>query len=137
MINPYKNLPIDKNMNPMQDFPTPFLAKFRTTSENATVSSIINLTPDTTTLEVSAIGGPAVLRWVGTGDTQGSVITIAGATANYDNVIPTATVRRFAVPIEGIYAAPSSLVGVNIENGLYRRVAIKSIGIASVMMSEF
>lgn len=136
-VNPYKNLPHDKGNVPMQEFPAPYLSKARYTSENATASSVISVSHDTTTIEVAAVGGAAALRWVATSDTQGSVITIAGATANYDHVISTGDVRRFAIPIESSYNAPSSMVGANRMNGLYQRVAIKSMGVASVLLSEF
>ena len=137
MINPYPPLPRDKGNQPMQEYPSPKLANARYTSENATTSSVISVSHDTTTLEVAAIGGPAVLRWVATSDTQASVISNAGATANYDHVIPSGTMRRFAIPIESMYQAPSSMVGANRLNGLYQRVAIKSVGIASIMTTEY
>lgn len=139
-VNPYKNLPRDSQGNPMQEFPAPFKAKARYTNENGIASSVITVSHDTTTLEITANGGAAIMRWVASADTEGSVIGIAGATSNYDHVIPANTLRRFAIPIETTYQAPSSMVGINIENGLYRRVAIKSatlLGLSSVLLSEF
>lgn len=139
-VNPYKNLPHDKGNVPMQEFPAPYLAKARYTNENAVASSVISVSHDTTSIEITANGGAAVMRWVATSDTQGSVIGVAGATANYDHVIPSNTMRRFAIPIESMYAAPSSMVGANRMNGLYQRVAIKSatlLGLSSVLLSEF
>ena len=138
--NPYKQLPRDKNEGIMQDFPAPFLSKARYTNENGVASSVISVSADTTTIEITANGGAAIMRWVASADTQGSVIGIAGATANYDHVIPANTLRRFAIPIETTYQAPSSMVGANVQNGLYRRVAIKSaalLGLSSVLVSEF
>lgn len=138
--NSYKQLPVDKGGHPMQQFNAPFLSKARYTNENGVASSVITVTPDTTTLEITANGGAAVMRWVASTDTQGSVIGVAGATANYDHVIPANTMRRFAIPIERMYQAPSSMVGANIQNGLYQRVAIKSatlLGLSSVLVSEF
>ena len=145
MVNPYKNLPHDKQNNVMQEFPAPFLAKARYTSENGVASSVISVSHDTTSLEITANGGAAIMRWVPTSETAGvgaaaSVIGIAGTTSNYDHVIPANTMRRFAIPIETTFQAPSSMVGANRQNGLYHRVAIKSatlLGLSSVLVSEF
>lgn len=139
-VNPYKNLPRDKFDGIMQEFPAPFLSKARYTNENGVASSVITVSQDTTSIEIAANGGAAIMRWVPTTDTQASVVGIAGATANYDHVIPANTVRRFAIPIETQFSAPSSMVGANRQNGLYQRVAIKSaalLGLSSVLVSEF
>lgn len=142
-VNPYKNLPHDKGNVPMQEFPAPYLAKTRHTKENATVSSVVSVSHDTTSIEVAASGGFAVaIRWVPTSETAAvspfaSIITLAGATSNYDHVIAKDTVRRFAIPIEVMATNNSSMVGANRTNGLYQRVAFKSMGIASVLLSEF
>lgn len=133
--NPYTGLPHDKYGVPMQNYTPTASVKASYSYENGAASSVITLTPDTTVIEIAAITGPAVMRWVRTADTQGSVVSAAGG--NFEHVITTAAVGKFAVPIETVYQAPSSMVGANIINGLYRRVAIKSIGIASVMLSEF
>lgn len=133
-----RGLPRDNGNFPMQEFPAPVLAKEQYTSENATTSSVITVTQDTVQLEVAAIGQSAALRWVATTDTEASVVTIAGATANYDHVIPSGSFRRFVIPRETIgQTSRSSMVGANRLNGLYRRVAVKSIGVGSVMVSEF
>ena len=122
---------------PMVEFPAPLKAKARSTNENATASSVISVTHDTVQLEVAAVGQAVGLRWVPTSDTQASVVTIAGATANYDHIIPSGAVRRFIIPIETQGASQGSMVGANRLNGLYQRVAIKSTGIGSVMVSEY
>jgi len=46
-------------------------------------------------------------------------------------------VRRFVIPIETRADQGSSAVGINRGEGLYQRVAIKSIGIASVLTTEY
>ena len=122
-------LPQDGSGNSMQEFPSPKRPLARITSENATVSSVISLTHDTTSIEIAAIGGTASMRWV-------SIVTIAGSTSNFDHVITTGTVRRFVVPRESA-PNPQSVQGVNRLNGLYQRVAYKTAGIASVMLGEF
>jgi hypothetical protein len=137
-VNPYPFLPRDKGNEAMQNYATHASVKAVYASENASASSVITLTPDTTVLEIAAIGASptgGVMRWVRTADTQGSVISAVGG--NFAHVIPGNSVRKFAVPIEVMYQAPSSMVGANIQNGLYRRVAIKSIGVASVLLTEY
>ena len=135
-MNYAPNLPREKGGEPMQEYPSPKLALARVTNENATASSVISVTHNTTALEIAAVGGTAAMRWVTTGDTQASVVTIAGATANFDHVIPSGTMRRFVIPIES-NPQTGSVQGINREIGLYQRVAIKSIGIASVLLAEF
>ena len=127
-------LPRGKDDEAMQEYPSPKLALARYTSENATASSVISVSHNTTALEIAAIGGSAAMRWVTTGDTQASVISAVGG--NYDHVIPTGEVRRFVIPIES-NPQTGSVQGINRELGLYQRVALKSFGIASVMTSEF
>ena len=137
--NPYPQLPTDRQGVPMQEWATHASVKATYAAENAAVSSVITLTPDTTSLEITTVGAlptAGVMRWVRVADSQASIISAAG-TANFAHVIPNNTVRRFAVPIEVMYQAPSSMVGANIINGLYRRVAIKSIGVASVIINEY
>ena len=135
-MNPAKGIPVGDNGVPMQGLPAPIIAKQVFASENATTSSVVTLTQDTTAIEVAAIGGPAVIKWIATGNTGASVISAAG-TANYDHVIPTATYRRFVVPREAPATQGSSMVGINRQYGLYQRLAYKSIGIASILTAEF
>jgi len=122
---------------PMSEFPSALKAKARYTNENNTASSVITVSQDTVQLEVAAVGQAAAIRWIATSDTEASIITIAGATSNYDHVIPASTVRRFVIPIESQGLGQGSMVGVNRLNGLYRRVAIKSSGIGSVLVAEY
>lgn len=135
---PYKQLPKDGAGNEMQEFPTPFKTIVTRNRDNATVSSVITLSDNTSTIEIIATGGPAFIRWVPTTETAavapaGSVIS-DGASANFDNGIASNTVRRFAVPIER-FVAQASIVGLNKQYGLYQRVAI--IGAASVASTEY
>jgi hypothetical protein len=134
-VNPYPFLPKDKGGSSMTDYATHASVKATYAAENGSASSVITLTPDTTALEIAAQTTGAVMRWVRTTDGAGSVISAAGG--NFAHVIPPNTVRKFAVPIETMYQAPSSMVGANIVNGLYRRVAIKSIGVGSVLLTEY
>lgn len=136
MINVAGQLPRDLGNQPMQEFPAPILAKTRYASENSTASSVITVGHNTVSLEVAAIGGPAVLKWIATTDTTASVIS-AAATANFDHVIPTGMMRRFGMPRESAGTSAQSVQGVNRGEGLYQRFAIKSIGVASVLVAEF
>lgn len=140
MSNIYPKLPKDQANETMQEYPAPIVAKDSWLSENATASSVLLLGHNTTALEVHAGGKDAVIRWVAaTGAAAGvsSVVAVAGATANFDHVIPAGTVRRFAVPIEVAGTAQSSVQGVNRAEGLYNRVAWKTQGISSVFANEY
>lgn len=130
-------LPTDASGQPMQELPSAVKAKARYTNENATASSVISFTHNTTGIEVAAVGQAAALRWVATTDTEASVVTIAGATSNYDHIIPAGQVRRFVLPIESQGTSPASVQGVNRLYGLYQRVAIKSAGVGSVLLTEY
>jgi hypothetical protein len=137
MLNYTKKLPRDETGESMQDFAQPFKAKAQYSKENASISSVISLSHDTTSIEVTTGGTPAVIRWVATGDTAASVISAATG-ANFDNAIPVAWTRRFVVPIESVgLNNVGSAVGINRMAGLYQRVAIKSTGIGSVLLAEF
>jgi hypothetical protein len=139
MNNPYSRIPIDRGGNVMQEYATIASVVAVYASENGATSSVITLTPDTTTVEIAAVGGTGVMRWVRTGDGTGAATSVVSAVggANFNHVIPTANVRKFAVPIETTYQAPSSMVGINIQNGLYRRVAYKTVGNASILVTEY
>ena len=135
-MNYAKELPRDKQGAAMQEYPAPFRPNARYAPENSSASSVITLTDDTTEIEIAAVSGAAVMRWVTAADTQASVVSIAGGTTNFDHVIGTGTVRRFVVPI-ALATVQASIVGVNVQMGLYKRFAVKSIGNASVLTSEF
>lgn len=134
MSNYAKLLPRDVAGTAMTGQVAPYVSLKAYSYENATASSVITLTPDTTAVEVAAVGGPAVIRWIPTTDTQASVISAAGG--NFDHVIPSGMYRRFVVPIEKSLPYPS-IQGVGPLHGLYARMAWKSIGTASIMSNEF
>src|SRR3990167_4649919 len=140
MINPYPNLPYEKGGTGMQNYGTHASVKAIYASENASASSVITLTEDTTVIEIAVIAGTSsiisggVMRWVTSvagSDARTSVISAAGI-ANFEHVIANNTVAKFAVPIERQNTNPQSIQGANRMNGLFRRVAIKSLGVASV-----
>lgn len=134
-LNYAQSLPMDKGNNPMQEYPAPVVAITRNVSENATASSVVSLSDRTTAVEIAAVGQAVAMRWVSASDTQASVVSIAGATANFDHIIPSGQYRRFVVPIEK--QGVSSIAGANVANGLFARMAFKSSGIGSVLASEY
>lgn len=144
MSNYAPRLPVDKNGVPMQQSAYPAKALARYSATNATASSVISLTQDTTAVEVAAVGATAHVRWIPVTETAAvspfaSVIAIAGATSNYDYVVAKDTVRRFVVPIETMAAKSgfSSVQGANRAEGLYQRIAVISAGVASVLTTEY
>ena len=137
-MNYSKGKAMGHNQMPQYDSPPPYKAGTQYMSENATASSVISLTHNTTAIEIATQGTAATMRWVATSDTQASVVAIAGSTANFDHVIPPNAIRRFVIPIESMPATGyGSIQGANRENGLYQRVAYKTQGIASVFLSEY
>lgn len=135
---PYKQLANDKNGNELQEFAVPYPAIQVNNSENNTLSSLITLNDNTTSLEIHAVGGAAVIKWItastiaGLGNTS---VVSAAATANFDGMIPSNYFRRFVPPQATI--GVNSIVGLNKQAGLYPAVAVKSVGIASVTTLQF
>lgn len=136
-----RGLAMGNNQIPFQNSPPPIKAVLQYLSENGTASSVITLTENTTAIEIAAQTQPVAMRWVRVTDAATaatSVIAVAGASSNFDHIIPANTFRRFVVPIEvNNPQGYGSFVGANIENGLFRRVAYKTQGVASVMVNEY
>lgn len=143
MANYAKSLPRDTGGVPMQEYPAPYIAQEQYTSENAVASSVVSLTPNTTSLEVGAFGGQGVvIRWIPITETAAAAgakasVVSSGLGANYDHYVPPSTYRRFIVPKETIGQAAGGQVGS--VNGLYQRVAWINAGTtaASVIAVEF
>ncbi len=131
--------PMGNNQYPIINAPAPYEAIAQYVNENATASSVLSLSDNTTAIEIGTGGTAAVMRWVSSSDTQASVVAIAGATANFDHLIPANTYRRFVLPIEvqNNSQGYSSQVGQRVAFGLYGRVAVKTQGVGSVLLSEF
>ena len=135
--------PVGNNNVPEYLCPPAIKAVARYVDENGTASSVISLSDNTTAIEIGTGGTAAVMRWVPVTETAAvspfaSVIAIAGTTANFDHEIPANAVRRFVVPQEvAANQGYSSMVGTNRAEGLYQRVAIKTQGIASVLLTEY
>lgn len=124
------------NSQPMYEFPAPFKAQARYYDDNAGVSSVITLTDNTTQIEVGTNGSGAILRWVPATETAAVSPFASVLTSNFDHFIPSNTVRSFVVPKET--QGVNSIVGANVQNGLYKRVAIINPGpVSSVIVTEY
>lgn len=142
MANYVRNIPRDKGGEPLQDFPAPTIALEQTVTDNAVASSIITLHPNTSSLEVSAVGGQGVvIRWIKTTETAavapaGSVVA-SGLGANFDHHIPAGALRRFAVPVE-TQGIGTGNMQVGSTFGLYQRVARINAGVvaSSILVVE-
>ena len=137
-------LPHGKNDEVKQNYPPAKIALVRTNNENANASSILLLGHNTTEIEVMGAGNPCVIgiagKWLSQATVASSVagtsvITAAGST-NFDFVVPGGVISKYVVTIS-TNPQTGSVQGINRELGLYRRVAIKSIGTASVLLAEF
>ena len=105
-------------------------------NENIATSSVLSFTHDTTEIEVAAVGQGVAGRWAASQAT--SVVTATGAGANFDFVVPSGELRRFAVPISTNTSPNGSVMGVNRKFGLFQAVAYKTLaGNGSVLTMEF
>ena len=121
----------------MQEFLPPKVAVAVNSSENNTVSSLITLNDNATTLEIHATGTAAVGRWITASLGNPSVISSA-LSYNADFAVPSNYFRRVAIPIE-VMPTPSNMSGGGSlsRNGLYGRLAVKSVGAGSVTTIQY
>lgn len=126
--------PHDASGEGMFEFPPAKLAEAVISSENATISSVISLGDNTTTVEIHSIGGAAVAKWIATTNTSASVLSDATG-ANFDIAIPANYFRRVVVPQERVGTA--SVVGLNRQAGLYQRLAYKAVGVSSIITIQY
>lgn len=143
-VNYAKAIPMDRNGNELQNYPATCSAIGTTVDENALASSVIGFNANTTTIEVTAVGATAYVKWT-TKTLTASVISDAG-TANFDHTVPKDSMRRFVVPrltqaipnwSESSLGGSPSIVGLNTSEGLFNAVAIKTNPIGSVMLTEY
>lgn len=123
MSYPYaKGLPIDERGNPMHNEAPDALTLQTTASAPPAVSSVITFNPGTTVIEITALNNSLAYKWG-----AGSVIAAAGATANFNGIVPVNTTRRIIIPVS-VYGAPmgatSVVSGKNAMNGLYNSMAV-------------
>lgn len=142
MSNYAPNTPISQSGVVKTNYPPAKVALARENKENASVSSILLLSHDTTEILVAAVGQGAAGKWLSRATVDSSVagtsvITAAG-TANYDFVVPSGEARYFVVPISTNLPSSGSVMGVNRREGLYPAVAFKTLaGNGSVLTAEF
>ena len=129
--NPYPLNPKDKSGETLQNYPAPTPAKFVTNAAPPSVSSVITFGSNTTVIEVTALNASLALKWG-----SGSVIAVAGATANYDHIIPVNSTRRFAIPINS-QGFVGSVMGANPQNGLYSTCAVIATGSVITGITEY
>lgn len=135
-----REIPHDKGGEGMNDYYPAYKANIRYGTNNATISSVITLNDNTTIVEVAAVGSPVLVRWIPASETA-SVSPFAsvigtGANANFDHTVAKDTVKQFVIPIET--QGTSSIVGIGVQAGTYRRVAISSGGaVSSILVAEF
>lgn len=128
-----KPLPIDRNLNAMTFYPPNASAIGTTFRDNGGASSVTSFNPNTTTIEVAAIGSPVAIKWASSQAT--SVIGLAG-TANFDHIVPAGTVRPFVVP-RTVQGAMASTVGLATIEGLFNAVGTINLGVGSVALTQY
>lgn len=121
----------DKNNEPLFNHPAPLPTKQVTVAVPPAASSVISFGANSTNIEVAAGNGPIAIKWG-----IGSVIAIAGSTANFDHVVPANSIRRFVIP-QSVQGVTSSVVGANVLNGLYNSMAIISMSSTLSAVNEY
>ena len=121
----------DKNNEPLVGSPPPIPAKAYNVAVPPAASSVITFGANTTAIEVAALNGAVAIKWG-----PGSVIAVAGATANFDHVVPINTIRRFVIP-QSVIGATSSVVGANALNGLYNSMAVITMSSTLSAITEY
>lgn len=134
--------PSDQGNYPKIGYPPAKTALATQNKENATASSILLLTHDTTELEVAAAGQNVAGKWLSQATVDSSVagtsVITAIDTTNYDFMVGNNTIRRFVVPVARNNPAPGSIQGINRSAGLYPAVAFKTFaGNGSVLTAQF
>ena len=110
--------------------------------ENASASSILLLTHDTTEIEVTASGQNVAGKWLSQAVVDSSVagtsVLTAFGTANFDFMVSNNNTERYVVPIATTGQSSGSIMGVNRREGLYPAVAFKTFaGNGSVLTAQF
>lgn len=139
-VNYSQRLPQDKNNAVMTESLPPYPSNQATVRETGAASSVTALNSNTTAVLVTAVGGGAAIRWAGNQAT--SVFASVGGVA-YDATLAPNESRLFVVPrsVMGIanWSAIQnpSIVGQNPEEGLYPAIATRSLGVGSVLLTEY
>lgn len=143
MANYAKNMPHEQGGAPMTGYPSPVESLAVYHNENAVASSALSLHPNTTQIEVGAVGGQGVvIRWVSATETAAvaprASVVASGLGANFDHFIPAGTYRQFVVPRDANIGSGMNGQAGSV-NGLIQRVARINAGPAasSMLLTEY
>ena len=142
MSNYAPNTPRDRDSMPKSGYPPAKIALASTNKENASASSILLLNDATAEIQVTAAGQNTAGKWLSISTIDSSVagtsvITAAGATTNFDFMIPNNTEKRLVVPVLTQVTTFGNL-NTGSMYGLARGVAFKTfVGTGSVLTAEF
>lgn len=127
-----QRLPRDRDGGFMTNSLPPFPSNAVNLRENGATSSVWTLNPNTTNVQVVATSFPVGIKWAG--NQQVSVFGSVGG-MSYDAIVPANSQLLFAVPrsVMGI----TSIAGMNVQEGLYSGLATRSLGIGSVLLTEY
>lgn len=141
MANYAPEVPKDKNGNPLITLGPPKTAYVATNRENASSSSILLLSDNTSEIEIMAVGQHVAGMWLSRAEVDSSVaatsVLTAAGSANFDFMVPNGTVRFVVVPRSTVVADYGSMMGINRANGLMPAIAFKTLtGNGSVLTAE-
>lgn len=139
-VNYSKQLPRDRNDGYMTNSLPPFVALQATVRETGATSSVTALNSNTTAVLVTAQGGGAAIKW---GTNQATSVFASVGGMSYDATLAANESRLFVVP-RFSQALPNqsgiqspSMVGLNTSEGLYSGIATRSLGVGSVLLTEY
>lgn len=106
----------------------------QTQKGSPSASSVITLSPDTTTIEVTAVGSAS-----GNSLIIGKWGSASVTTTNWDFCVQSGQSKLLAVPINTVNAQPASMAGANAANGLFSTIAVNNAlaVAASVFTAEY
>jgi len=127
-----QRLPRDRDDGFMAESLPPFPSNTANFRDNGSASSVWALNTNTTAVQVVATSFPVAIKWAG--NQQVSVFGSVGG-VSYDAVVPANWSQLFVVPrsVMGI----ASNVGMNVSEGLYPAIATRSLGVGSVLLTEY
>lgn len=135
-----QRLPRDRDDGWMPDSFPPYPSNAVNLRENASASSVWSLNANTTAVLVTTIGAGAAIKWAG--NQQASVFASALG-ASYDATLSPNSTRLFVVPrsVAGIQnwsgTQNPSILGLNQSEGLYPGIAVRTLGVGSVLLTEY
>lgn len=130
-MNYAARLPLEKNNVPYQYVSA---VTKQTTAGSPSASSVITLSPNTTTVEITAYGtnSGASAIWGRWGSSS-----VTASTADF--IVNTGTSKLLAVPINTTSSSPASVAGANAANGLFSTISLNNAlaAAASVLVIEY